>query len=223
MQDMDQITPRERLLLAGVLCVVGVAMLASGCWSGSEPPPFVPQDAPTALQVQQKRVIDAVQLWYPIKISKIIWAPCGENSYYLTSKNGILLCTEMEAHPEAGIFFAAHEVGHATAWQLAGTLDEEAADEIGALALVRLDMVAELVGAATYEAEKHEARHLRYNGHPSDNFRAWNLACLAEGSFADGAPECRALYASTKDRWDLRLTSPQVDPARAEPPPEVTE
>ena len=195
-------------------------VLLTGCWSGGPPPPFVPQDAPTALQVQQRRVVEAVQLWYPVKIDAIIWRPCGtENSYYLTSARAVLLCTEMERDPLAGAFYAAHEAAHAVTWQLAGTLDEEAADEVGVLTLLRLGMTAELLGTAKRFYERHDPRHLRWDGHPSDLFRAWNIACLADGSFETGDPNCQALYVSTRDRWAMRLAAPQVDPLLRDPEP----
>jgi hypothetical protein len=212
-------TQKNRLEFAARLCVLGaICAIAAGCAAdlpvaaaGQAP---AGQPGPSASQVyaHQRKIVEAMASWYPAVDVEVLWEPCGqENSFYYPSQHEIHLCTEMEAHPGAAAFFAAHEAGHAIATQIAGTDDEHAADEIGALALIRLGLQDDLLQAALYHASQKTQSHWQGDPHPSNGFRGWELSCLADGSEESPvSPECRVLYLATKLRWDRRLSDPQV-------------
>jgi hypothetical protein len=189
-------------------------VLVAAC-SFRPPPAGHPDDLaiPTRVETDQRRLLEDAERWYPdVVITSIAWRPCNEpNSWYFPGSRSILLCTEMNTEPDAALFFAAHEFGHAATYQLAAVLDEEAADEVGALIMIRAGLEAELTTAARHWDGR--IGHVRGDEHPSAEFRLWNLACMAAGANDAGSAECRALYASTRRRWDLRLGALQYGPA----------
>jgi hypothetical protein len=216
--DADRpITPRERLGLAVALCALALTALLAGACSApacAAPSPAEGHPGPLAsvVYLRQAAVIDAMREFYPGVEIDVVWKPCGEeNSYYYGGAHRIELCTEMEAHPDAALFFAAHEAGHAVTQQLAGTLDEGAADAVGALAMIRLNLRNELLGAAAYHGSQDLQAHYPGDPHPSNGYRAWFLKCLEMGSGegALGPPECHTLYEGTKTYWERRLTDDQ--------------
>ena len=153
----------------------------------------------------QKRLINSMKEDYPEVEVDVTWMPCGQkNAFYFPSIKRIVLCTEMEDHPEAALLFAAHEMGHAVTHQLIDVLDEGAADELAAIAMVKHGHATELLVSALYWAKKNFKGHIVGDDHPSAGYRAWFFSCMA--SAYDGAPkQCVDLYYTTAVKWLLRL------------------
>ncbi len=165
----------------------------------------------TDVYASQMTLIESMAKDFPTVEADVRWLPCGEeNSAYSPAERTIYLCTDMDIHPGPALMFAAHEMGHAIATQLAGTADESAADQIGALEMIRHGLTGELLEGALYFKAQDQQGHWDGDPHPSNGFRAWHMACLADGSGPDGSPICQALYQSTKAYWDLRLHDVQV-------------
>ena len=222
------ITSRERRQLALVMIAAGLATLLAlhtGCHQPRETQTKVSDsesahlagvsDSPSTVYMRQAEIVAAIaEHWAAagVEITQVTWRPCGEeNAYYKPGYKQIELCTEMSEYPDAAQFFAAHEAGHAVAFQLAGTLDEAAADAIGALEMIRMDRRTELLGAALYHRKKVMQDHTRGENHPGNGFRSHFLACMEDGSEDHPASEqCRDLYRGTKLYWDTRLNQPQV-------------
>jgi hypothetical protein len=163
----------------------------------------------------QEHVIDQMRADYPTVDVDVRWMPCGqENSYFEPDTGTIGLCTEMDVHPGAALFFAAHEMGHAVTGELAGTYDEQAADTVGALAMIRHGYQLELLDAALYHASQKVQGHWPGDPHPSNGYRSWFLTCLEDGSEPGGTPECRVMYTALRDMWDRRLNDAQVKPKK---------
>ncbi len=153
---------------------------------------------------RQLEVITVMAAEHPDVTVDVLWAPCGGvNGYYVPDRKVIVLCTENAAYPELALFVAAHEMGHAIGIQLLHVDDEESADELGALAMIDQGLERELLEAGIWFLNQGD-RGPSSAGHPSNYFRAWNLACMAVGS-DDPRHKCRALYQGTKMRWDRRL------------------
>ncbi len=217
-----EMTKPQRFRFALVLVAIAIVALLAACQA---PQAFAPECAETPGEIiataspasdvyaRQELVITTMLSWYPSVKAVVIWKPCKMlNSFYRGTLQGgtIELCTEMEAYPDAALFFAAHEAGHAISHQLAGTMDEQAADEIGALAMIRMGLQTELLGAAIFHETSKPRAHYPGDPHPSNGYRAWELSCLAAGSEDGGPADCVALYQSTKQRWDNRLGDAQV-------------
>lgn len=146
---------------------------------------------------------------YPSVDVSYSWRPCEtENSYYSPWTQTITLCTEFSQDPGAAVFVAAHEMAHAVTDQLADVLDENAADEVAALAMIKLDKRDELLAGAMWFRVKPNQKHIPGDPHPGRGFRAWELMCLEDGSEKAGAVECKALYYGIKAKWEHRLSTP---------------
>lgn len=193
-------------LIAAMTCASGCAPVPQAplnfTSSAREPTKQVDTSSPVFLA--QLAVMKDMYAQYTGLEVEVIWWPCETlNSFYSPSDKQIILCTEFAEYPEVAVFVAAHEMGHAIAFQLLKVADEESADEIAALALIETGRALQLLEAALYFKMEGGDR-VGGAGHPSNNFRAWNLACLAAG--ADGSPaKCVALYQGTKARWEQRL------------------
>lgn len=228
------ITSEERTRLAGALAAIAALMViamtctSAGCTDCAKarvrPHPVVAETSaasdpgPSDLFATQQKVVDQMFKWYPAGKVPVSWKPCGSlNSFFypptLFDGPHIELCTEITQDPGAAKFFAAHEAGHAITLALAGTTDEHAADEVGALSLIRMgDRDAVLTGGMHFAREDVKG-HLLGDEHPSAGYRAWELMCLADGSEDKPASaQCGELYRSVKWQWDRRLSDEQVLP-----------
>lgn len=169
----------------------------------------------TDTYISQLRIINAMSADYPTVQWQVRWVPCGEeNASYTPSTYTIEICTEIESHPGAAILFAAHEMGHAVAYQMAGVSDENAADEVGALAMLRHGYGRELLDASRYYLALPIHPRMPFDPHPTPSFRAWHMACMAAGAMAtedrsmEVSPACTALYQATRVFWSTRLGGP---------------
>jgi hypothetical protein len=153
----------------------------------------------------QKRIIELMKGEYPGVKAEVVWVPCGQkNAFYYPSLQKIVLCTEMEEHPETALLMAAHEMGHAITDQIIDMTDEGAADELAALAMVKHGYATELLVASLYWKRKTIQGHLAGDDHPSAGYRAWFFSCMA--SAYDNQPQhCVDLYYTTQLKWLLRL------------------
>lgn len=215
------ISRRERVVLAATLVVIGlVTALCGACQIPSDArseqsgvaSPVTPDPQITEMVMAQTAVLQAMHLMYPQVEVDVVWRMCGqENSYYFSQVKRIVLCTEMSSHPGTALFFAAHEFGHAVTGQILDTLDEQDADEIGALALIQLDLKAELLEAALYHKSQPWQWHLPGDSHPSNRYRAWELACLEDGSEDNPvSPICGGFYRAIATRWAIRIGDAQT-------------
>lgn len=156
--------------------------------------------------LEQRDIIEKMNAVYPDVEVDVRWEPCEvENSYYSPGDETITLCTEFEAYPEVAVYVAAHEMAHAIQRQTIDTTSEQDADELAALALAKFDRLDVLLAGALYwKAQPNQGR--TGEGHPSASFRAWELACIADG--ADGGTKrCVDLYQGLRVRWNERLSS----------------
>lgn len=164
-----------------------------------------PKYPATSVFMAQWDIIDKMNRQFPDVEVDIRWMPCGmENSFYVPALKTIVLCTEFERFPQTAVYIAAHEMAHAIQHQLTDVSSEQDADELAALSLVRHGYTTALMCAAMYwRLEPNQGR--TGEEHPANGFRAWELACIADGSTKDGTAECRALYDGLVVRWDHRL------------------
>ena len=202
----------ERQALAGCPMVVPPDTHPSP--SAAEPPDELQRIAmtsppATSVYIRQLDIIKKMNSIYPEVNVHVTWEPCGEeNSYYTDDDQTIHLCTEMEAKPSLGIFFAAHEMGHAITHQITSVTSEQDADEIAALAMVKFGFQKELLEAALDFKKLPNQDHIPGEEHPGNGFRAWELACIEDGSEELGSAECRDLYQGLRVRWNARLRNP---------------
>lgn len=200
-----------------IAAVKETALALTGCSSvkleasGSPATPAAPDPVYPASAVYraQADIIEKMNSLYPGVEVEVRWEPCDEeNSYYQPWDHTIHLCTEMEAHPSAAVVFAAHEMGHAITTQLLSVGGEQEADELAALAMIKFDHRQELLDAALYYKEQADQDHIPGDPHPSNRFRAWEMACIEAGSEPDATGECRDLYQGLRVRWNARLATP---------------
>jgi hypothetical protein len=209
-----------------ILAWLITAMVCSGCAQvphslDADPKITKQSDTSSSVFLRQAAVVDAMGDRYPGVEYDLWFYPCRtQNSFYFPvtgyypgygsfDAHDIVLCTEFNAYPRVAVYVAAHEMAHAITHQVLGVLDEESADEVAALELIRLGLLQELLDGSLYWAAAG-GDETGDSGHPANNFRAWNLACLASG--ADGHPaECVALYRGTLARWEARLAKGRVD------------
>lgn len=205
-------TYKDRLGFALALCVAALVMLSACNLQPGHPAPLSPASVEASeVYKAQRDLIKAVKAHYPdLKLEDTLWKPCdGElNSWYDTDKRRVELCTDMSKYPDAAMFYAAHEVGHAITYQFAGTLDEGSADVVGALEMVRLGMQDKMRAAAAWYHSRPQI-HTRYEEHPGHEFRAWVLECFADGSEQPDS-DCAPVYSGAKTYWELRLAQPQT-------------
>ncbi len=161
--------------------------------------------------IRQRILINQMNVLYPSVDVTVVWAPCGqENALYFPESKTILLCTELEQIPDAALGVAAHEMAHAITHQLTGVSDEQDADEVAALAMIRLGYQDEVMALANWFLTFPEQGHERGDPHPGARFRAWEFACIESGS--EGWPtQCVVLYFGLKVLWEHRLHEQQVD------------
>lgn len=203
-------TSRERCRFAAALCLG--ALLSLVCEADAEPQGTTDPAAMLAARNKQDRVVKAILDRWHVDAT-VVRKACGErNSWYDPSDHTILLCDEMLEFPDAAVFFAAHEASHAVTHQITSSIGEEDADEIAALEMIRLGMLDELLGAAIYWKQQDVQGHIKGDPHPGHGYRAWNLACMEDGSEdRPAAPICRLLYQGTLLRWTTRLNAPRED------------
>jgi hypothetical protein len=158
---------------------------------------------------RQMALINKIKGLFPKVEANVRWLPCGgENSAYSPYSHTIYLCTEFaEAHPGAAVAVAAHEMAHAVTDQLTDTTGEQDADELGALLLIKFGYQEELLDLAIFFAEKDPA-HEAGDEHPGPGYRAWELACIEDGSEKGGSDDCKLLYRGLLVRWEHRLAHP---------------
>lgn len=199
-----------KLLAAFAAALMGCATAAA-----------VPVQAPAAPSEAYRPIVDvAMEQWdviqymvegTPAEDTRVNWVPCGfENAFFQPPLGPIELCLDLD--PNAAVFAAAHEAGHALVFELemyteADLRDpefhERAADELAALFLIEMGKEDELVGGAQWFM-----KDLFEEGdgvHPQNNERVWHLLCLEEGSRRDGTPACQLLYHVTWNFWADRL------------------
>lgn len=171
--------------------------------------PFIPSPSATYVFRQQWKMIRQMSKDFHVDVT-VMWMPCGEeNSMYYPDENRIVLCTEMAEHPGAAIMFAAHEMGHAVTNNLLSETDENDADEIGALAMIRHEWWNEMLEGAIYYQENPPLEHIPGDPHPATGFRAWEFACLESGGVERSPSDCVSLYDGLKLKWSMRLGIPQ--------------
>lgn len=189
--------------LVGLLCVIAclhtsfIARRAEASGTQSISPA-------SRVYLNQSAIINSMRHSFPDVEVNVVWKPCGEyNAFYYAGSKTIVLCTEMEAFPDAAVFFAAHEMGHAITHQLLSELNEADADELAALALIEDDQATLLAKAGLYWKVKSFQGHIKNDPHPSAGYRAWFLVCMAAG--LDSPGECQDLLEITAWKWQLRL------------------
>jgi hypothetical protein len=165
--------------------------------------------------VDQVELILDMQKAFPLVKVQIFHEKCGEeNAYYWSREDAeakgwvsprIILCSEMDKYPSAALMFAAHEMGHAITDYYTSTSDEQAADEIGALAMLAFGHQKALLEAADYYLLDAEQRHVDGDGHPSNGFRHWFLRCMATGATGHGDAMCVDVFRGTYVKWFMRL------------------
>jgi hypothetical protein len=161
----------------------------------------------TSVYTAQADVIGEMEALYPgVKLQDVKWRPCGdENAWYSPGKQTITFCTELEALGGAAVGVAAHEFGHAITEQLTNTTSEQDADEVGALALIRLGHQTELLELAAWFKSFPNQGQGDGDEHPGAGFRADELSCIEAGSEPGATGKCKALYDGLRVRWDMRL------------------
>jgi hypothetical protein len=188
-------------------------------------PPSMAQAAPQPVAelhisdvfVKQVELINQMNETFPLVDIQIVRTECKqENSFYwsrdLAKQQGwvkprIELCSEMDKYPDAALMFAAHEMGHAISDFYTDTLDEQNADELGALAMIAFGHQKELLGSVQYYLSDDVQGHVPGDDHPSNGFRAWFLTCMEQGSEKNAQDQmCVAVYNGTSIKWFMRLT-----------------
>ncbi len=214
-------SPGSYGFLAGTLVLLlGILVAQSGCAHAASVPPVAavaavaldgeaPVSKASVTYQRQSDMIDAMRLEYPRVKAAVHWMPCGMvNSFYYPDLDAIVLCTEFEAYPEVAVFVAAHEFAHAVTDQLLFVTDENDADEIAALSMIKAGKTMDILGAALWWAERDYQDQWPGDDHPAAGFRAWEIMCLAVGSEASGDyPECEALYKGIELKWSMRLNN----------------
>lgn len=204
--------------------ILGLALaifLACAPPSMAQATPTIPEPAELHVSdvfMRQVELINKMNAAFPDVDVQIYRKKCNqENSFYwsreLAQKQGwpkarIELCSEMDEHPDAALMFAAHEMGHAITDFYTDTLDEQNADELGALAMIAFGYQKELLGSVDYYLSQDVQGHEPGDDHPSNGFRAWFLRCLALGTDPKGPPACQALLHSEFFKWQRRLNDP---------------
>lgn len=207
--------------LATVLAASLAAVVSQGCADQgpcvtvqasrpTEDAPFIPSPSATYVFEQQLKIIRQMSRDFHVDVD-VAWMPCGEeNSMYYPNENRVVLCTEMAEHPGAAVMFAAHEMGHAVTNNLIDVLDENDADEIAALAMVRHGWWNEMLeGSIYYLSDGSPLTHVPGDDHPSEGFRAWEFACLESGGVERAPADCVSLYDGLRLKWSMRLGIPQ--------------
>jgi hypothetical protein len=162
--------------------------------------------ATSVYQAQADVVAEMAGLYPAVKIHDVRWRPCGdENAWYSPANQTITFCTELESLGGAAVGVAAHEFGHAVTDQLINTTDEQDADELAALALVKLGHRTELLELALWFEQFPQLGQGLGDEHPGAGFRAWELACIEAGSEPGATGDCKALYDGLNVRWGMRL------------------
>lgn len=157
------------------------------------------------LRDQERALALRVAALWGATVTAVTWKSCPDlNGSYVVARGEVRLCDRNDERPCTALFYAAHEAAHAVTYQLAGTLDEASADEVAAIALVRLGLRAVVLWQAAVWRESAGAEdagaHIRWDGHPGFTYRAWAAARLARDPVA---------LADAAARWDRRLAEPQ--------------
>jgi len=197
----------HNLFVALLLTLQACAAAPRAAQAGGHAAGAAPSEPASYVFQRQASIIQAMALDYGVTDVEVVWSPCGEeNSYYYPGlEPRIVLCTEMSEHPGAAIVFAAHEMGHAVTDALADITDENAADEVAILAMVKHGYQQEMLDGAIYYLEAGwPLEHMKGDEHPGTAYRAWEFACAEAGS--EGGPdECVHLYYGLKIKWGRRL------------------
>lgn len=158
---------------------------------------------------EQEKIIETMNGYFPEVEVTVVWRPCGHmNAYYASRSRLIILCTELGRNRSVALLFAAHEMGHAITHQLTSHVDEQAADELAAMAMIMGGYTKELLDSAIYFRLKKEQGHVKGDPHPSAGYRAWFFACM--GSW-DSNDDCRRLAEVTTLKWINRLKTYRGD------------
>jgi len=168
--------------------------------------PAAPRE-PTIRDQEAAVVLRVATLW-GATIQAITWKHCDDlNGNYVTARAEVELCDRNDERPCTALFYAAHEAAHAVTYQLAGTVDEASADEVAAIALLRLGLRAVVLEqAAAWRGDPAgggpgaEGAHVRGDPHPGFAYRAWAAERLASDP---------AALTDAASRWDRRLAEPQ--------------
>lgn len=163
----------------------------------------------------QLKVLQEMTHDFPGVSVTVDWVPCGEfNSAYYPGSDHIELCTETEQRPDAAVWVAAHEFGHAITDQLLGTLSEESADEIATIWLLQHGYYEAVTGAIFWGLEEMEDNPGKPPGdpHPTWRYRVWSMLCLTDGFNDGGDAMCKAYYQGTVAKWEAQYEMNQVDP-----------
>jgi hypothetical protein len=172
------------------------------------------QRGTTAADVMRAQLvaISCMQEDYPAAEPSVWFYPCGdENSFYYPGLDTVVLCAEMAEHPGAAIQFALHEMGHAVTTKYQDIGDENAADEMAILAMVRWGYLDEMLDAAMYMLDNWPHEHVPGDEHPGGAYRAWELICAESAAEAridprrPTTPECRSLLDGLEVKWDRRI------------------
>jgi len=215
------LTSRDRGTLAAVLVALALTILATqaGCEDHSLPDGCI-IDNPKGITWYELTVLPNVEadkgaMEIIAQMSKdygvettLLFVECGsENSYYWPGINTITICAEMRSRPLVETFFAAHEMGHAITTSFIHTGDEEDADQLGILSLIKHENFEPVIAGAMYWLSEGNPTYVPRDGHPSAIIRAWEASCLLEGAIRDpdDGAECSEYYRATKLRWKHRL------------------
>ena len=204
-------------LILGLALIFLLACTAPSMAQTSTTIPNSPQLHLDDVFVDQVELILDMQKAFPLADVQIYHKACGEeNSYYYQASEGnpakIVLCSEMDAYPDVALMFAAHEMGHAISDAYADIMDEQSADEIGALAMIAFGHTEELYMSSFYYIQDPIQGHRKDDPHPANSFRAWFLSCMAQGAEGVGGEECVELFKAEDMKWALRLSEPIVVP-----------
>lgn len=208
-----------------VLAAVVALFVACAAHRAEAQPPYKPTDItvlkPDHVFWKQVDIIAMMNLAYPRVVVGIVRTECGQaNAFYFSRKiykdwgwkvPTIVLCSEVEKYPSAAVKFAAHEMAHAITDYYTDTIDEQDADELAALSMIRFGFSRELHTASVYYLMHEIQGHLVGDPHPPSAFRSWFLRCMQEGSEEDGSQECQELYRSTELKWEKRLSHEIVE------------
>ena len=139
------------------------------------------------------------------------WQDCGGiNGYYFPRAKKIIMCNELKALPGLARFVYAHELGHAyiDKYDIPYTgLEEAAADELAAIALVATGNAEDIFTAAEYFNSKPETEEDVYDSHPSHARRVVVLACTYVQSQGVEAPGCYTDFWRTVNTWSRLMAT----------------
>ncbi len=178
-----------------------------GCWAGLALLCGYTAESSPADPLDLGLVVSAMA--YPGVDVAVEWQDCGEvNAYYDAGRHTVVMCNELPIDKPAVVrFVLAHELAHAVIQQLDipyTTSSEGAADELATYTMLMAGWRDDVMTAADYTLQRNNP-DFAVDPHPSDQRRALNMICLAQGSRGLYSPMCTVSWPRVVRAWNLLL------------------